>query len=87
MYPINPHTPLAKPDIDHPSLFKEGPRVVNLRITRNTTPPCQGGDGGGDHLRQTYSHTGEKQESDNGRNKTQQLLYAKKYPNHNVIRV
>jgi hypothetical protein len=28
MNPINPHATPAQPDIDHPSLFKEGKRVV-----------------------------------------------------------
>jgi hypothetical protein len=60
MNPINLHP--AKPDIDHPSLFKEGPRVVK---TRNE---------GGDHPTRAKHHTGEKQESDKKRNKTQPLM-------------
>jgi|GEM_PF-1652545 hypothetical protein len=31
MNSINPHTHPAKPDIDHPSLFKEGARVVKTK--------------------------------------------------------
>jgi|GEM_PF-5848996 hypothetical protein len=41
----------------------------------NTTPPCQGGAGGGDHATQKIAHTGEKQESDKKRNKPQQLTH------------
>jgi hypothetical protein len=44
-------TPADRQDIDHPALFKEGPRVVKTNI-------------------------GEKQESDNKRNKTQQLTHV-----------
>jgi hypothetical protein len=62
MNPINPHTIPAKPDIDHPSLFKEGPRVVV------TTPPLLAKEGTGEvttrhvnnYTTHRKRHTGEK---------------------------
>jgi hypothetical protein len=69
----------AKPDINHPSLFKEGTRMVV------TIPPLLGKEGtgevttrhGNNHTTPPNTHPGEKWESDKKRNNTQQTSHTR----------